>query len=1475
MSLEFTSDRLDTDNPFIDLLMYTMKLIAGNCVIKDQYAANDAETKESLNASTLYMSCKDNNATLNMFDSIPEELLRQVGMSSTDIELYQKSNYDLYYIPKDLNNDGTPSGTTYRRDLVPLVNAWYVEKYESNHYSGELNEYYRKIIGLPPIGDWGVYLRDYEYLMPDDFTYTGDYLHEVGADTCILLDQLGILDVIKNDYPDAEYINYVTCGITPYEARNKMDFQILYSPRSDDISFDNTEISSMVFSSFSEEFINKYNKNRDYMITAVYSEAMEVDSEYYHAFMVVYTILITMVDVINEVQSHIIKMDILNRRCVEYIFSMYGVPFYREIPEKWQEKVCKNIHKILKYKSSTQEMINFKKIFGFESIRIMKYYLLKERYTDSMGDFLFNYSKTLTCSKNDIIENVVRTELISEPPAAQPVPQDVGTYDIYAKSGADSTYNDNITSEEYKGTITEGYTERYIVYPFDYFLQKGNVMFIRIDDYVLKENTDYSIYNYNRIRIKSSLLEGHTNIIYDFYYDKNTITQDFDVDTEHALKMVTKTYKNPTTYEFDLSPIPWSNYWDVGNAVIVSVNSVWLNEEQYSIDTTTNILTIDSSLNVIGREVYIILLYCKHIRSKYKKVSVKATEKRQTTFFIPDPFPFYTLNENEFFITMGTVFVHPQRYTINRSRTENESFISFIDGTKVAKGRTLEFNFLYSRNAIINKIELSYQTMTLTCTERYQTEFPVTFPVNHYSSSGYLVYVKYLDWYMQTTSFTFTDNSLILLEESLALRVGDKLELTLVYINEDRTEKTEDNIKIAKDYQVAKTNRQKTFTVDLPTKHYDTKYNKIVVDVNGFYLDENERTVVYNALGDQATITINNYDYRPDSGKRVNFTYFYNMDAEYNVALTLQEIPIDPIKQTEFSLDFPFFPYLQTGHDFLAITGSTLIAKSRIKMKDQFTFNLEATDTNETPGRTMIILYIYNNYYTLNSNRKLIVEWKDKSLADIAGFSNTDYLKVPVPFENYIQNGWNYFVTYNNRAFMHEDIYDIYDDEFYTYPVTDLKNGVYGDTITFTFIYLIKKPWVYYATSEDYDKDMALQFCKLPIEDLYSSKYIRDKANYVSYDSMVNKDGWWDGHKYKKNPHSIIKQAIYKEKFNYARSKYYGSTQEINASDYSNIMGYFYSMIYDSVLLENDLKINIPSISSAESFRIADLFVFMTCLTYIYNNLPDFEIEWNSVNHHKYAVGFNFKTSLDEMKKYLIAEHRQLDMYDIWDMIIPTAQIPNMYDFMNIYHTDLNVRQYIMDQMMNSENYNEYRIWEYLYDNLMNWKLDLSFFKLPDGSQPTTYNLFLKSWAPTLYYKINDIKNINDEVSRNDGIISLVDDIVYILEQYIDSDIMEVICDRFPGRSVQDAMKYMMMFINFYKSYKIQFISSSSQTISTAGDEDLDNTCRPIDTFESVETNNPTKYYNLVEDVTVEEKIDIVHEDDWLSEEFSIRRKEH
>ena len=192
MSLPFSKDKMLTENPFIDLLMHDIKVLGYSAVIKDQYTADNLESMESLKESAIYTACIENHAELGLFTDIPESVMREADVPQRVIDVYHLQGKDQNQIPD-----------IYHEALVEKLKVWYLK-----HYS-EKNEYYRLITGLPPIGDPGIPMRDYEYLIPDDIIYDGIFLHEVGAGVCRSLEAAGVLDVIRSEYPQMRYLNYL------------------------------------------------------------------------------------------------------------------------------------------------------------------------------------------------------------------------------------------------------------------------------------------------------------------------------------------------------------------------------------------------------------------------------------------------------------------------------------------------------------------------------------------------------------------------------------------------------------------------------------------------------------------------------------------------------------------------------------------------------------------------------------------------------------------------------------------------------------------------------------------------------------------------------------------------------------------------------------------------------------------------------------------------------------------------------------------------------------------------------------------------------------------------------------------------------------------------------------------------------------------------------------------------------------------
>ena len=329
MSLKIT--KTVTSNPFIDLLLFYIKTLAYGCIIKDEQEAIDNETEVTCKAFDEYSAAYENRAVFELYD---------YGRDILEISSLPKVLIDSCLISKE----NIPE--EYRTEILELKKAQLIANYV------ELNEYYRKITGLPPVGEEGIKITDYISMIPEGEDYDPTkYLHEMDTDTIRMLDSYGVIDAVKAAYPTKLYLKYLIAGIDAYTARNALKFQILYLP-----TIENSDVK--------KKFEDKFMDNRNYVLQAVYSEAFKFGSDYYDKFMMVFIIINTMTDMLAEVQEHIVTKNILDRRCIAYIFEMYGVPYYREIPIKYQIAMVKNINTLIKYKSCTKGIVNIIDLFG-------------------------------------------------------------------------------------------------------------------------------------------------------------------------------------------------------------------------------------------------------------------------------------------------------------------------------------------------------------------------------------------------------------------------------------------------------------------------------------------------------------------------------------------------------------------------------------------------------------------------------------------------------------------------------------------------------------------------------------------------------------------------------------------------------------------------------------------------------------------------------------------------------------------------------------------------------------------------------------------------------------------------------------------------------------------------------------------------------------------------------------------------------
>lgn len=388
----------------------------------DNYSSN---REEEISTLTKYMSDKyleNYNLYINydvytkcingsigyyeLFEYLPFETRKMI--INTEIKLV--TNLDVYSESKEMLNSYLQTLTQEERNNIKeSINKDMIKWYPKNHV--EKNNYYRTLIGLPPIDQTtGEVCQDTLTHSWDSksrsFIEFGDkFINTVLQNSSYpeihwkqnicdfdtydlnILNQYGIIDDYiaecmnksKDNYTRYKYLKYLGDEkLDLYTCRRALNFQLIGMP-----TITNEEAKN--------KFIDIFAVNRDYVLRTVYSDAYKFQSDYYNKFMIVFILINCIMDMLNTIPEFIINKEVFDARCAKYLFESYGIPYYSEIPLKYQIAMLKNINTLIKFKSSTKNMIDICSLFGFSDIKVFGYYLFKQKNVDTnTGEYLFN-----------------------------------------------------------------------------------------------------------------------------------------------------------------------------------------------------------------------------------------------------------------------------------------------------------------------------------------------------------------------------------------------------------------------------------------------------------------------------------------------------------------------------------------------------------------------------------------------------------------------------------------------------------------------------------------------------------------------------------------------------------------------------------------------------------------------------------------------------------------------------------------------------------------------------------------------------------------------------------------------------------------------------------------------------------------------------------------------------------------------------
>ena len=347
-----TKDLTIAERELIDGSLEFIKSLA----IKNPYMVQKNETEESAKWAETYLFILDNKEEVSFeYFTYNEDDLRNVGI--TDEELLKLLSEDNRYIPDE-----------YRDRLLEHKISYYEEDYV------EYNNYYRMLNGQPNIEDDET---DYIYVTVKDSTtkeIVRKPIHTLTDNEFYQIEIDGRYKQILSENPTLQYLYYIqpSTKVSYYTARKTKDFYIM--------GYNN----AILEEEYSKQIIDLYYEILVYTMSVVYTSSFR-QNEYYDSYIILYMLMATLQKFFAKNIENLMRRDVYDLEAVRNIYASYGLPFFEEIPLKFQKKIVKNINRLLAYKGTEQIFVDLADIFGFNDTELYKYYLVKDYKRDASG----------------------------------------------------------------------------------------------------------------------------------------------------------------------------------------------------------------------------------------------------------------------------------------------------------------------------------------------------------------------------------------------------------------------------------------------------------------------------------------------------------------------------------------------------------------------------------------------------------------------------------------------------------------------------------------------------------------------------------------------------------------------------------------------------------------------------------------------------------------------------------------------------------------------------------------------------------------------------------------------------------------------------------------------------------------------------------------------------------------------------------
>lgn len=414
------SDNKKQTNPLQNLFSDIEKILAYT-EFKDLNAAREHETIESRDRADMWIHAKLQEDTYLTYQKYWQTYMFQSVLPNVKL-----SNVN-YFMEHPLN---VPYD--FRNVLLEKGRELFLKEYK------EENEYYRTLIGLPPIDE-----------DPKRFIYLSKELSiSFQADPHIPIHEQP--DIIQNRYintdeyattlsehQDKPYLKYIGANrIDLFVARRAKDFEIIRYPKN----------RSDINPNLLKEFGALYSEYREYVMGTLYNSKLEEAFVNYRSFMGLIILYFTLIQISNKSLEGIRSKKYFDDSILYMLLSMYGLPSNLLLTKEVRRKLVTSLQRLTREKGTDDIYLDLIQILGYQDVHVSKLLLMRNQQSD-MNEYQFDDNTPMTTFHNINAIDRIHRRIKTDPKFVQVPIDDYNLYDNSLASRKIYDYHDIVDND--------------------------------------------------------------------------------------------------------------------------------------------------------------------------------------------------------------------------------------------------------------------------------------------------------------------------------------------------------------------------------------------------------------------------------------------------------------------------------------------------------------------------------------------------------------------------------------------------------------------------------------------------------------------------------------------------------------------------------------------------------------------------------------------------------------------------------------------------------------------------------------------------------------------------------------------------------------------------------------------------------------------------------------------------------------------